>query len=249
MGFAQCASDRGEVIGFSDLSGDLRFHAFLWRKGVMKDLGTLGGDNSVAIWINESGDIAGSADLPGSILHDAVLWRHGKIQDLGTIGNDPCSRGRGINSRGQVVGGSSDCRNFLRAFVWEEGGPMLDLNRLIAPGSGVQITNAININDRGEILAKSIPEGVTPIDDLDQGHLVLLIPCEMHDRHEGCESDWDENSALESAVGIAERRMPARITQPPQTAKQAAEAWRERMLRQYRLRVAPNKRSMTFPLP
>jgi hypothetical protein len=33
----------------------------------MKDLGTLGGDNSEAIWINESGDIAGSADLPGPL--------------------------------------------------------------------------------------------------------------------------------------------------------------------------------------
>ena len=189
MGFAQCTNNRGEVIGISDLSGDLTFHAFLWREGVMKDLGTLGGDNSEAIWINDAGDIAGSADLPGANLHDAVIWRHGRIQDLGTIGDDSCSRGRGINSRGQVVGGSSDCRNFLRAFVWEEGGPMRDLNKLIAPGSGVQITNAFNINDRGEILAKSIPEGVTPIDDLDQGHLVLLIPCEKDDRHKGCESD------------------------------------------------------------
>lgn len=240
MGFAQCDNDRGEVIGISDLSGDLRFHAFLWRKGVMKDLGTLGGDNSQAIWINESGDIAGSADLPGSTLHDAVLWRDGKIQDLGTIGNDPCSRGRGINSRGQVVGGSSDCRNFLRAFVWEEGGPMLDLNRLIAPGSGVQITNAININDRGEILAKSIPEGVTPIDDLDQGHLVLLIPCEMHDRHRGCDADdQDDDRVSEPASAVDNRRAPATITQRPQTAKEAAAAWRARLLRQYHFPAVP----------
>jgi hypothetical protein len=54
---------------------------------------------------------------------------------------------------------------------------MLDLNTLIPPGSGLQLTNAININDRGEILVKSDPIGVTPIDDEDFGHLVLLVPC------------------------------------------------------------------------
>ena len=154
---AHCANTRGDVIGSSTLAGDLVSHAFLWRNGVMTDLGTLGGDNSEAVWINERGDVAGSADLPGSNLHDAVVWKDGRMMDLGTVGIDPCSRGRGINARGQAVGGSSDCVSaFLHAFVWNGSGPMLDLNTLIAPGSGLQLTNAININDRGEILAKSI---------------------------------------------------------------------------------------------
>jgi probable HAF family extracellular repeat protein len=162
--FAQCTNNRGEVIGQASLPGDLVTHAFVWRKGRMKDLGTLGGDNSEAIWINDAGDIAGSADLQEPDIHDAVRWRHGQILDLGTVDGDACSRGRAINSKGQIVGGSSDCHNFLHAFVWEEGGPMLDLNTLIAPGSGLQLTNAFNINDRGEILAKSIPLDVGEVD-------------------------------------------------------------------------------------
>ena len=72
IGFAQCANNRGDIIGFSNLPGDLTQHAFLWDDGLMKDLGTLGGDSSEAIWINDAGEIAGSADLPGSVLHDAV---------------------------------------------------------------------------------------------------------------------------------------------------------------------------------
>ena len=60
---------------------------------------------------------------------------------------------------------------------------MVDLNTLISPGSGVQLTNAFNINNRGEILAKAAPIGFTPNDDADLGHLVLLIPCNEHNPH------------------------------------------------------------------
>jgi probable HAF family extracellular repeat protein len=143
-----------------------------------------------------------------------VRWRHGQILDLGTVDGDACSRGRAINSKGQIVGGSSDCHNFLHAFVWEEGGPMLDLNTLIAPGSGLQLTNAFNINDRGVILAKSIPLGVTPIDDEDLGHVVLLIPCGAED---DCESE--NASGVKSSIraqspqvvsGLSKHNVPQR---------------------------------------
>ena len=70
---------------------------------------------------------------------------------------------------------------------------MLDLNTLVAPGSGFQLTNAFNINDRGEILAKADAVGVTPIDDADLGHLVLLIPCdENHGDSAGCEEGGED---------------------------------------------------------
>jgi probable HAF family extracellular repeat protein len=166
-------------------------HAFFWENGVMTDLGTLGGDTSEAIWLNDKGVVVGSADLAGpsgSQTHDAVVWINGKIHDLGTVPGDACSRGRGLNVRGQVVGGSSNCHGFLHAFLWEDGGPIVDLNTLIPPGSGVQLTNAFNINDRGEILAKAAPIGFTPNDDADLGHLALLIPCdEQHPNIEGCD--------------------------------------------------------------
>jgi hypothetical protein len=60
---------------------------------------------------------------------------------------------------------------------------MVDLNTLIPPGSGIQLTIAFNINDRGEILAKAAPIGFTPNDDADLGHIVLLIPCNEHNPH------------------------------------------------------------------
>jgi len=232
LSFGQCANNRGDVIGQSSLPGDVLTHAFLWHSGKMTDLGTLGGDNSEAIWINDARDIVGSADLPAPDIHDAVRWRHGQILDLGTVPGDACSRGRGINSRGQIVGGSSDCLNFLHAFVWEEGGPMLDLNTLIPPGSGLQLTNAININDRGEILAKSVPLGVTPIDDEDLGHVVLLIPCE--------EDGTDCENVLSTAADTIQKpstpitkhaNSPRRLLTP----RDAVAQWREQVARQHRI--------------
>ena len=229
--FGQCANNRGDVIGESTLPGNLLNHAFLWHRGRMKDLGTLGGDNSEAIWMNDAGVIVGSADLFTPDIHDAVRWKHGQILDLGTVDGDACSRGRAINSRGQIVGGSSDCRNFLHAFVWEDDGPMLDLNTLIPPGSGVQLTNAFNINDRGEILAKSIPLGTTPVDDEDLDHVVLLIPCHEED---DCASGDASTENSSTTVQSPQRMSVSARAQSPTTVGDVVAEWRSKIARQYR---------------
>jgi hypothetical protein len=74
--------------------------------------------------------------------------------------------------------------------------PLVHLNTLIAPDSGCQLTNAFNINDRGEILAKAAPVGFTPNDDEDLGHLVLLIPCQKED--DACANTADPAPAIQS---------------------------------------------------
>jgi probable HAF family extracellular repeat protein len=232
--FGQCVNARLEIIGNSDLPGDQTSHAFRWRDGTMKDLGTLGGPDSEAIWINDAGDIAGSADLPTPGIHDAVIWRHGHIHDLGSLPGDACSRGRAINSRGQVVGGTSDCvTGFVHAFVWEEGGPMRDLNKLIRPGSGLQLTNAFNINDRGEILAKSFPIGTTPNDDEDLGHLVLLIPCDKEDHERECSEHERRDDAVTQSVSAPAATHAAVVPHSSHslTAEDGVGAWRGRLAR------------------
>lgn len=183
-GAPQAINGRGQVVGGSYLAGNLAFHPFLWDKlgkPSLTDLGTFGGDNGLATWINDSGQIIGSADFPGDQIHHAVLWGGGTMTDLGTVGTDPCSRGLAINSGGQIVGGSSDCQTFLHAYIWENGGPMIDLNTLVPPGSDLTLTEAIYINDRGEIAG----DGVLSNGDT---HAFLLIPCdEQHPGLEGCD--------------------------------------------------------------
>jgi probable HAF family extracellular repeat protein len=176
----QCVNNRGQVAGGSFLVGNSIIHPFLWDHGVLKDLGTLGGDNGHVRWINNAGEIVGNADLPGSQNHHAFLWRNGTMIDLGTLGSS--STAHAINSHSQVVGrskpGPIDTSD-QHAFLWENGGPMIDLNTLIPANSTLELFEGLNINDRGEIMGLGLPAGC---DDVSQcGHVFLLIPCDSAD--------------------------------------------------------------------
>jgi probable HAF family extracellular repeat protein len=196
VGLPQGLNNRGEVVGQSNLAGDLTFHPFLWTKsGGIQDLGTLGGSTGLTNWINDAGDIAGKADLPGPLPqnHDAALWRHGAMIDLGTLSGDSCSNAYFVNSAGQAVG-TSESRDLCliptgeHAFLWENGGPMVDLNSLIPPGSSLQLTFAFAINGNGEIVGTGVPSGCTPDNIGFCGHAFVLIPCdENHPGVEGCD--------------------------------------------------------------
>jgi probable HAF family extracellular repeat protein len=180
-GLAEFINDRGQIIGQSALPGNRVSHPFLWDAGVLTDLGTFGGDNGNVSWINDAGQIVGEADLPGSETHDAFLWEKGVMTDLGNLGQT--SFAFATNSKGQVVGHSLANDGTFHAFLWEKGGPMIDLNAFVPEGSTLQqLTDAFNINDRGEILGVGLPPGIPPGEV--GGHVFLLIPC--GDESESC---------------------------------------------------------------
>jgi probable HAF family extracellular repeat protein len=228
IGTGTCSNSQEEIIGQSNLSGDAENHAFLWHKGVIQDLGTLGGPLSEAWWINDSGMIVGSADLPQPGLHDAVIWKDGKIKDLGTVDGDACSRAYGLNTHGQVVGGSTDCKSFQHATLWEDDGPMIDLNSLIAPGSGWQLTVAFNINEHGVILSQAWPAGSTPNGESD--HLVLLFPCE--DGNQACAGTADPAPAFQpNAPSHSTAPIHAEVYPSLSPVRRNVATWRERFNR------------------
>src|SRR5262249_3338725 len=123
-------NNRGQVVGLMTLPDDEVQHPFLWDRGTLIDLGTLGGSNGEAVTVNDAGEVAGVADLPNG-LHNAFLWKNGVMTDLGNLG--VTSFPHGMNSKGQVVGASRVSRSPSQtsAFLWEKGGPMIDLNTLI----------------------------------------------------------------------------------------------------------------------
>jgi len=165
-------NNRGQVAGGSTLDGDSTVHPFLWDGAKLLDLGTLGGSFGLARAINDAGDVAGAATTANDEAVHAFVWRDGKMIDLGTVSGDSCSLTHFMNARSQVVGSSFDCSDFveLHGFLWQPGGPMIDLNQFVPPGSGLIVTDGEGINDRGEIAGSALlPNG--------DFHAVLLVPC------------------------------------------------------------------------
>lgn len=164
-------NNRGQVVGRSTTGSGYQ-HAYRWSQGKLIDLGTLGGTYSFAKAINDNGWIVGGATPPGDQVTGGFLWRNGKMTNLGTLfKGSVCDIAFSINSSGQIVGESdTDCNGTGgRAWIWENGGPMVDLNTLVPPGSRMHLVEAEYINDRGEIAGF----GVLPNGD---GHAFLLIP-------------------------------------------------------------------------
>jgi probable HAF family extracellular repeat protein len=136
----------------------------------VQDLGTLGGNVSWAMGINDSGKVVGYSYTSDGAQH-AFLYDESatpKMQDLGTLGGNE-SHAAGISASGQVVGYSYTSDGAQHAFLYDGTNGMQDLNNLLPAGSGWTITSASAINSYGKIAAAGHKDGVGT-------HALLLTP-------------------------------------------------------------------------
>jgi probable HAF family extracellular repeat protein len=169
---------RGLIAGNSEndvldpILGGNELRAVIWENGEIHDLGTFGGNASLATGVNNRGQVVGLASTsnpdPFSILYfqlggvttgtqtQAFLWQNGHMRNLGTLGG-PDAAAFNVNNRGQVAGGSytNDIPNAttgfptLHPFLWESG-RMIDLGTLGGTAGG-----PIALNNRGQVLGIS----------------------------------------------------------------------------------------------
>jgi probable HAF family extracellular repeat protein len=156
--FANGLNDAGEAVGFSQNAPEgINYpeEAFLDNQGMLTDLGTLGGNVSVATSINASGQVVGySTTTSGNyLLQDGFIWRQGVgMQDLGALTVGGSSGALAINDGGDVVGYSTTSVNETTppsptdAVLWSQGGPPQNLRTL--PGGASSEATGINASDQ-----------------------------------------------------------------------------------------------------
>jgi probable HAF family extracellular repeat protein len=116
----------------------------------MVDLGTLGGNSSQAVAVNNRGQVVGqSTAVDGSVR--AFLWTEADgMMDLGTLGGTT-SIASAVNDRGQVVGSSGRADRSVHAFSWTKAEGMVDLGTL----AGTNESLARAVNNRGRVVGES----------------------------------------------------------------------------------------------
>ena len=102
---------------------------------------------------------------------------------------------------------------------------MLDLNTLIPAGSNLQLIDAYNINDRGEILVDAIPLGIPPVQTGQLGHLALLVPCHPSNEQD-CSAVTANATQTNAALSSSES---SASTQRHLTSMQPVASWRTRL--------------------
>ena len=130
FGEATGINAQGVVVGTSSAGSFSR--AFVWEKGVMRDLGAYPGHNTRAAAINDRGQILGSVD------EKTFLWDNGQTQ---IITDTFTAMTTALGANGEVIGSTDAGGNVRHAFVWKAG-------HFTELGTGQPIA----INSRGDII-------------------------------------------------------------------------------------------------
>jgi probable HAF family extracellular repeat protein len=122
------------------------------------DLGTLGGDQSAALGLNDAGQVVGWARNAGGSI-EAFVWSNGTMTSLGFLPGGTTSVARAINNHGQITGDAYVSPTNYHGFLYSNG----VMTSIGTWGSAKSRPRAIN--DRGELAGSSPPTNYPAINN------------------------------------------------------------------------------------
>ncbi|MGM9488622.1 DUF3466 family protein [Ideonella sp. YS5] len=148
-------NDSDQAVGYADVGGTDDIHAFLYRNGRTKDLGTLpGGNYSAASAINNRGRIVGWSNLAQNGLMVPILYKKGTMAALPMLDGATWGKALALNEADWVVGETEVAAGERHAFLYD-GHSTYDLNDMLTADQRAEwtIEQAVGINDLGQIAA------------------------------------------------------------------------------------------------
>lgn len=127
------------------------------EEGVVESLGTLGGAATVPRAVNNTGMVVGSTTVSGEQVSGSnpvrgFVWYKGEMTEIPAF-HESYSHAYDINEGGQVVGVSGTSEDGVSAGLAWERSLTVNLNAIMPEHYRIRITKAVEINDRGRILA------------------------------------------------------------------------------------------------
>jgi len=173
---AVAINNSGQILGGYYLTSGAAGE-FLYSNGKMTTLPVPAGSSAVSGFaINDDGEIVGAIYFSSGAPAHAASYRNGVWTDLGAIAGAAASTAKAINIAGQIVGTAIFPQTQYHPpkpgkhvpFISTTSG-LVNLNTLIPSGTGFTLTDAVGINDSGEILCDANNTGGVE-------HAVLLSP-------------------------------------------------------------------------